>query len=146
MTNEVVINVPSRRVQDELRVEPNTDYRIFCTSYKRATRPGSLVAAVELFAVDFSLHLSCRLLRDDRGHQRLALPRVKVEDPTGRTHYKSLARWATAAAEARFQRLGLAAIDEFHRNTAITRGPARLSPRFAPLSGLVPSLTQQGGV
>jgi hypothetical protein len=137
--NDTVINVPSRRVQDELRVEPlrvepNTDYRIFCTNYKAAARPGKLIAAVELFVVDFSLHLSCRLLRDDRGHQRIGLPRVEVPDPSGRIHRKTLVRWSTAQAERRFQRLGLAAIDEFRRHsTSIIRDPAQLSPRFAPL-------------
>jgi hypothetical protein len=121
-------------------------YSIYCTGFKRATRPGQLIAAVELFIPCFELHLSCRLLRDDRGHQRLDLPRVKVEDPAGKIHHKSLLRWHTAQAEQRFQRLALAAVDEFRRNTSITRAPARLSLRFAPISGLVPNLTQRGGV
>jgi hypothetical protein len=140
--NDAVIVIPSREAQDEpRRVEPNTtDYKIRCTSFKPAARPGKLVAAVEFFVVDFSLHLSCRLLRDDRGHQRIGLPRVEVPDPSGRIHRKTLVRWSTAQAEARFQRLGLAAIDEYHRNTAITRGPARLSLRFAPLSAPAASL------
>ena len=116
------------------------DYQVYCTSYKRASRPGSLVAAVEVFIPAFSLHLSCRLTRDGRGHQRLDLPRVKVEDPTGRVHHKSLMRWHTAEAEARFQRLGLAAIAEYQRNRATRRDPLPARPRFAPLSELAPSL------
>jgi hypothetical protein len=116
------------------------DYQVYCTSYKRASRPGSLVAAVEVFIPAFSLHLSCRLTRDGRGHQRLDLPRVKVEDPAGRTHHKSLLRWSTSEAERRFQMLGLAAIAEYQRNTATRWDPLPTRARFAPLLEPAPSL------
>ena len=120
--------------------EHRDTYRVFCTSYKRATRPGKLVGAVEIYIPCFELHLSCRLVRDDRGHQRLDLPRVKVEDPTGRVHHKSLLRWSTAEAERRFQTLGLAAIAEYRRNTATCRDPVPERARFAPLFRPAPSL------
>jgi hypothetical protein len=116
-------------------------YRVFCTSYKRATRPGMLLATVEFFIPSFQLHLSCRLQRDDRGHQRLDLPRTKVEAPDGRIHHKSLMRWHTAQAEALFQQLGLAAIAEFQRNAATRRDPLPTQPRIAPCSGATTSLT-----
>ena len=120
--------------------EQRDDYQIFCTSVKRGTRPGPLLAAVELFIPGFRLHLSCRLRRDDRGHQRLDLPRVKVEDPAGRTHHKSLLRWSTSEAERRFQMLGLAAIAEYQRNTATRWDPLPTRARFAPLLEPAPSL------
>jgi hypothetical protein len=139
--NTIVDVIPTSTEQPASPYDSRREaYSIHCTGFKSATRPGQLLAAVELFVPDFALHLSCRLLRDSRGRPRLALPRVKVEDPTGRTHHKSLARWATAEAEARFQRLGLAAVAEYQRNTATRWDPLPTRARFTPLLELAPSL------
>jgi hypothetical protein len=132
--NNAIDVIPPSAAQAASYDKHRDDYQIYCTSLKHASRPGKLLAAAELFIPDFALHISCKLVRDDRGHQRLDLPRVKVEDPTGRIHHKTLMRWSTAEAERRFQRLGLAAIDDYQRNTATHRDPLPTRPRFAPLA------------
>jgi hypothetical protein len=139
--NDIISIVSDRKAQDPPAHDERC-YSIYCTSYKRANRLGKLLAAVEFFIPSFELHLSCRLLRDDRGHQWLDLPRVKVEDPTGRVHHKALVRWATARAAEQFQQAGLAAIAEYHRNTATRRDPLLGSPRFAPLAAANRTLAQ----
>jgi hypothetical protein len=87
-------------------------YRIHANNLKYATGLGRVLGSVDLFIPTFDLHVHCQWLRDERGNERLSLPRVKLETPGGRIHHKTLARWGTAQSEQKFQRAGLAALHE----------------------------------
>jgi hypothetical protein len=92
----------------ERRSQP--EYRVFAANLKRATAPGLVLGSVDLHIPAFDLHLHCAWLRDQRGNERVSMPRSKVETPGGHMHLKTLARWGTSQSEQRFQRAALAAI------------------------------------
>jgi hypothetical protein len=69
-----------------------------------------VLGSVDFFIPSFDLHMHCLWQRDERGNERVSLPRVKLETPDGRIHHKTLARWHTAEAERRFQREALRAL------------------------------------
>jgi len=124
------------------------DYRIFASNLKRATRRGLVLGSVDFFLPDLGLHLHCVWLRDTRGNEHLGMPRCQLETPSGGRHFKTLARWHTADAEARFQRAGLAALHQLIRKTeavfAKDRDQLPTSARFAPLLEPAPSLAKPG--
>jgi hypothetical protein len=106
-----VIDVNSTFATQAHRPAPRSEsYAVFASNLKRAAGPGRVLGSVDLFIPLFSLHMHCLWLRDERGNERVSLPRVKVETPNGHQHNKSLMRWATAEAEERFQRAALRAI------------------------------------
>ena len=121
-------------------------YRIFASNLKRSTRPGSLIASVDLHLPDLDLHLNCRVLRDRQGNTYVAMPRVKVEAPDGKIHHKTLARWGTVQSAQRFEAAALRAIHELIAKTefaperAKDRDPLSVQRRFAPLLEPAPSL------
>ena len=127
--------------------DPGQDgYQVFAANYKPSTRPGDLIASVDLHIATFDLHLVCRVLRDRRGNVYVGMPRVKIEAPDGKLHFKTLARWGSAQSEERFQRAARAAIGELlgktKRVSAKDWDPYVATPRFAPLFAPAPSLPQ----
>jgi hypothetical protein len=140
--NSVINVVSTAETQDKRPGSAEPGYVIYASNLKRSTAPGRVLGSVDLHILSLDLHLHCPWLRDERGNERLGMPRSRVELPTGRTHLKTLARWGTAQSEDRFQRAGLKAL---HELIAATEGD-RLSakPRYLPRSGPVPSLTGSG--
>jgi hypothetical protein len=125
--------------------DPGQDgYSVFASNYKPSTRPGRLIASVDLSIPDFDLHLVCQVLRDRQGNTYVGMPRVRVEAPDGKIHHKTLARWGSAKSEQRFQRAALVAIGELLSKSrpasAKDRDPYLTAARFAPLSRPAPSL------
>jgi hypothetical protein len=98
-----------------------------------------VIGSVDLYIPSLDLHLHCTWLRDERGRERLGMPRTKVETPDGQTHLKTLACWGSAAAEERFQKEGLRALHQLIAATEGNRPSA--TPRFRPRSAVAPSLT-----
>jgi hypothetical protein len=97
---------------------PESDYRIYASNLKRAARFGRLLGSVSFYVPSLELHLWCRWERDERGNERIAMPRLEVEAPDGKRHRKTLVRFATAEAERRFQSEALRAL---HRLLASSR-------------------------
>jgi hypothetical protein len=132
---DVISAAAAQANPDERRAET---YRVFASNLKCATRPGLVLGSVDFFLPDLGLHLHCAWLRDERGNEHLGMPRCRVETPSGGRHYKTLARWHTAAAAARFQRAGLAALHQLVAKTepvfAKDRDQLPTSTRFAPLT------------
>jgi len=124
-------------MQDE---EPRVvnSYRIFASNLKRATRPGRLLGSVDFFLPDLDLHVHCRWLRNERGREYVSMPRSKVETPDGRFHLKTLARWGSAIAEARFQHAALGAIHQLIAATSGDRSAA--TPQRRPRAAASRSL------
>jgi hypothetical protein len=116
------------------------EYKVYASNLKLSHRPGRKLGSVSLFIPSFGLHLFCSWERDERGRERVGMPRTLVTTPDGRVHRKSLARWATAAAEARFQRSALGAIHEYLARTATSgdhlTAPPRARPNPEPTRGL----------
>jgi hypothetical protein len=88
-------------------------YRIYAARLRRNPNPVSRhLGSVSFFIPACDLHLVCSWLRDDRGRERVGMPRVRVEAPDGKIHHKTLAHWHSAQSEERFQRLALRALHE----------------------------------
>jgi hypothetical protein len=91
------------------RREPKN--QVFASNLKRASFIGPILGSLDLFIPSpESLHIHCVWQRNERGHERILLPRVKVETPHGAIHHKSLMRWHVGAADERFQASALAAL------------------------------------
>jgi hypothetical protein len=91
---------------------------VFASNLKRSSYLGPLLGSLDFFIpTPAPLHLHCLWRRDERGRERIVLPRAKVETPSGAVHLKSLARWHTAAADDWFQRASLAALRQLIGST-----------------------------
>jgi hypothetical protein len=135
--NNVIDVFPGSEAQVGL---PRRDeiYRVFASNLKRSPGTGRLLGSVSFYVPSLQLHLWCRWERDDRGNERIVMPRLEIEAPDGKRHRKTLLRWGTAQAEERFQREALRAL---HQLIAATEGD-RLSaqPQSRPLSRQTPTL------
>jgi hypothetical protein len=118
MNNSVdIVYVPAAQDDRSWSMPHIEPYRAFASNLKRATALGKVLGSVDLFLPSFDLHVHCRWLRDERGNERIGLPRIKVETPDGKIHHKTLARWGTSQSEERFQRAALAALHQLISNT-----------------------------
>jgi hypothetical protein len=115
-------------------------YQVFASNLKRATSFGRLLGSVSFYIPSCQLHLWCQWVRDDRGHERVVLPRLEVEAPDGKLHRKTLVRFATAEAEERFQCEALRALHQLIAKTATSADQPTDPHRFAPLSAPAASL------
>jgi hypothetical protein len=85
-------------------------YQVFASGLKRSPNFGRVLGSASFYIPSLELHLWCRWERDDRGNERIALPRLVIETPNGARHRKTLVRFATEKAELRFQRAALRAL------------------------------------
>jgi hypothetical protein len=91
------------------RCEPKN--QVFASNLKRASFLGPILGSLDLFIpAPESLHIHCIWQRNERGHERILLPRVKLETPHGAIHHKTLMRWNSAAADHWFQASALHAL------------------------------------
>jgi hypothetical protein len=116
------------------------NYRVYASNLQRAPQPGRVLGSASFHIPAFDLHLVCAWLRDDRDHERLGMPRARVETPNGKFHLKPLARWGSSQSEELFQRAGLRALHELLAKTepdpmgATTRDRYAARPRLQPLA------------
>jgi hypothetical protein len=103
-----VVSTFDRQAQRPARRDET--YQVFASNLKRAPSFGRLLGSASFYIPSLQLHLWCRWLRDDRGSERIVMPHLDVEAPDGTRHRKTLVRFATAAAEQRFEREALRAI------------------------------------
>jgi hypothetical protein len=119
MSNSVdIVYVPAAQDDQPWSTPHIEPYRAFASNLKRATALGKVLGSVDLFLPSFDLYVHCAWLRDNRGNERIGLPRIRVETPDGRVHRKTLARWGTHQSEEQFQRAALRALHELIANTA----------------------------
>ena len=96
------------------------DYVAFASNLKRNPEFGRHLGSFQLWLPTLDLHLAVAWVRDQRGREFVGMPRIRVEAPDGKIHFKRLARWGSARAEDRFQRAALAAL-----HTLIARTESR---------------------
>jgi len=116
--NAAVDIIVTRGTQEKHR-QDFENRTVFASNLKRSSYLGPTLGSLDFFIpIPAPLHLHCLWRRDERGNERIVLPRVKVETPYGLLHHKTLARWHDAAAEKRFQRTALAALHQLPREYA----------------------------
>jgi hypothetical protein len=107
-----IIRIPeTQAVSPTPRCEPKN--QVFASNLKRASFLGPILGSLDLFIpAPEPLHIHCIWQRSERGHERILLPRVKLETPHGAIHHKTLVRWNSAATDHRFQTAALHALHE----------------------------------
>ena len=111
MNDAHIALIPETQARQPLtpRCEPKN--QVFASNLKRASFLGPTLGSLDLFiTAPESLH--CIWQRNEQGHERILLPRVKLETPHGAIHHKTLVRWNSAAAERQFQTAALHALYE----------------------------------
>jgi hypothetical protein len=110
--NSTVIYVQPDEIQLIPARQADNTYLAYASNLKRNSSPGRVLGSFDLYIPSFQLHLHCTWQRDNRGRERVGMPRVRVETPNGQMHLKTLARWGSAIAEEMFQRAGLRALHQ----------------------------------
>jgi hypothetical protein len=116
------VNVVFTSAKQDEPLRGNDTYAVFASGLKRAPHFGRLLGSVSLFIPAFEMHVWVRWIRDERGCERIVMPRLEVTGPDGRLHRKTLVRFHSAQAEQRFQRAALAAVHQLlGRTTSVER-------------------------
>jgi hypothetical protein len=103
------VQEPRLRPVDRQAVLPE----VYASNLKRSSYLGPTLGSLDLFVpTPGPLHVHCHWGRDQRGRERIVLPRVKIETPSGALHFKSLLRWHLGAFDERFQKSALRALHE----------------------------------